>query len=94
MLKLIQLGADKIIFTWIKSPRSADPADLRARFSEVSGRMAQVVSNLNEAMETAQKAVTREDLICITGSFYLVSEAKRLFANHPHQPTSKVSGAG
>jgi folylpolyglutamate synthase/dihydropteroate synthase len=24
--------------------------------------------------------VTKEDLICITGSFYLVGEAKKLFA--------------
>lgn len=86
MLKLIRLGADKIIFIAIKSPRSADPADLVGMFSENSGRMAQVASSLPEAIETAAKATTREDLICITGSFYLVSEAKRLFANHPLRP--------
>ncbi len=79
MLRLIQLGADKIIFTRIRSPRSADPADLAARFAELSGRMAQVAETLSEALEIAEKAITREDLICITGSFYLVSEAKRLF---------------
>ena len=28
----------------------------------------------------ANRAVTKEDLICITGSFYLVGEAKKLFA--------------
>jgi len=85
MLRLIQLGADKIIFTRMKSPRSADPADLAARFTEVSGRMAQIAQSLPEALEIAQKAITREDLICITGSFYLVSEAKTLFASHPHR---------
>ncbi len=82
MLKLIQLGADKIIFTRVKSPRSADPADLVARFSEVSGRMAQVAGDLAEAFVIAEKAITREDLICVTGSFYLVSEAKSLFAKN------------
>jgi dihydrofolate synthase/folylpolyglutamate synthase len=83
MLRLIQLGADKIIFTRIKSPRAADPVELAARFAEVSGRMAQVAQTLPEAMEIAQKAITRDDLICITGSFYLVSEAKRLFGAAP-----------
>lgn len=85
MLRVIQLGADKIIFTRVKSPRSADPSDLSHRFAELSGRMAQVAQNLPEALEIAQKAITREDLICITGSFYLVAEAKQLFASHPHR---------
>ena len=38
-----------------------------------------------EAMVIAEKAVNREDLICITGSFYLVADAKRFFATHPHR---------
>lgn len=86
MLRQIQLGADKIIFTAIKSPRSADPAELARQLVEVSGRMMQVATSLSEALEIAQKAISREDLICITGSFYLASEAKRLFANHPNRP--------
>ena len=87
MLRQIQLGADKIIFTGIKSPRSAEATDLARQFAENSGRMMQVAPSLTEALEIAQKATTREDLICITGSFYLVSEAKRLFANHPNRPS-------
>ena len=90
MMKLIQLGADKIIFTVIDSPRSAEPKDLVAKFSETSGRMAQAASNLKEAVEIAEKAITRDDLICVTGSFYLVSEAKRLFAGHPNRPTGQA----
>ncbi|HWL91923.1 MAG TPA: folylpolyglutamate synthase/dihydrofolate synthase family protein [Phycisphaerae bacterium] len=90
MLRQIQLGADKIIFTPIKSPRSADPADLAAKFAEVSGRMAQVAQSLEEALVTAEKAVTREDLITITGSFYLVSQAKAIFESHPHRAMSMI----
>lgn len=90
MLRQVQLGGDKIIFTRMDNPRSADPAELAARFAEISGnsRMAQVSRDLEDALEIAQKAVTREDLICITGSFYLVSEATRLFADHPHRVVS------
>ena len=34
--------------------------------------------DLDEAMRIAATAVTREDLICVTGSFYLVGAVKQL----------------
>lgn len=88
MLRHIQLGADKVIFTPVNSPRTADPAELAAAFAEQTGKMAQVAGGLREAMVIAEKAVNRDDLICITGSFYLVGEAKRFFEDHPHRPGS------
>jgi dihydrofolate synthase/folylpolyglutamate synthase len=93
MLRQLQLGADKVIFTRARSPRAADPEELATLFAEVTGqsRMAQVARNLRDALEIAEKAVTREDLICITGSFYLVAEAKGIFAGHPHRPQSTMS---
>lgn len=78
MLGQLQLGADKVIFTSADTPRSVDPHDLHARFVEKSQKMAQVGNTLEEAYEIACKSVTREDLICITGSIYLVGLAKRL----------------
>jgi folylpolyglutamate synthase/dihydropteroate synthase len=39
-----------------------------------------VADTLEEALEIAERAVGRDDLICICGSFYLVGKAKRLFA--------------
>jgi len=80
MLGQVQLGADKVIFTNIDSPRSADARELHARFTEKCFKMAQVADNLEEAYRIARSCVTREDLICITGSFLLVGEAKRLLA--------------
>lgn len=79
MLERITSGADKVIFTRVNNIRSADPEELAARYVELYGKMAQVAPNLTEAMSIARRAVTKEDLICITGSFYLVGEAKRLF---------------
>lgn len=78
MLRHIQLGADKVIFTSTGHPRGADPADLLSCFSEMSGKMAQMTPTLQEALDVASRAVGREDLICVTGSFYLVGLAKRL----------------
>lgn len=79
MIRRIQLGADKIIFTSTGSPRSAEASELAAQYMETSGKMAQVARNLDEAMRIALGAVTREDVICITGSFYLVAEAMRRY---------------
>jgi len=88
MLERITSGADKVIFTKIDSVRTADPEELAARYIELYGKMAQVAPTLKDALEIANRAVTKEDLICITGSFYLVGEAKKLFANAAPAVTS------
>ena len=76
----IRVGSVFKIFTNVNSIRTADPEELAARYVELYGKMAQVAPNLPAALEIAYRAVTKEDLICITGSFYLVGEAKKLFA--------------
>jgi dihydrofolate synthase/folylpolyglutamate synthase len=81
MLERITSGADKVIFTKVDNIRSADPNELAARYTELYGKMAQVAPTLQDALGIAYRAVTKEDLICITGSFYLVGEAKKLFAS-------------
>ncbi|HEX4792491.1 MAG TPA: folylpolyglutamate synthase/dihydrofolate synthase family protein [Humisphaera sp.] len=80
MLERIAAGADKVIFTRVDSIRTSDPAELSARYIDQYGKMAQVAPTLEDAMAIAVRAVTKEDLICITGSFYLVGEAKKYFA--------------
>jgi hypothetical protein len=42
--------------------------------------MAQMADTLPEAYRIARNCVTREDLVCITGSVHLLGEAKRLLA--------------
>lgn len=86
MLKEVSLGADKIIFTRAKmNPRAFEPVDLMTRFGELSGKMAQVAKNLPEALKVASRAVTREDLIVVTGSFYLAGEAKKYFIDRANR---------
>ena len=80
MLQQIQFGADKVIFVPTPSPRSSDPHVLAAAFAEFSGKMAQVAEDVDEALTIATNAVDRDDLVCATGSFYLVGEIKRLSA--------------
>jgi dihydrofolate synthase/folylpolyglutamate synthase len=74
----VALGGDKVIFTRAKTnPRAADPEELQREFAERSGKMSQVARSLPEALNLATRAVGRDDLIVVTGSFYLVGEAKK-----------------
>ncbi len=79
MLEYVSMGADKVIFTQSNSVRSADPEDLAIKFEERTGRMAQWTRTLREALRIANSVVTTGDIICVTGSFYLAGEAKRIF---------------
>ncbi|HLO40498.1 MAG TPA: folylpolyglutamate synthase/dihydrofolate synthase family protein [Phycisphaerales bacterium] len=81
MLSKIATGADKVIFIRTDNhARSADPRDLQKKFNEVSHKMSQTAPSLKEAINIAARAVGRDDLICVTGSFALAGEAKRLLA--------------
>ncbi len=78
MLTQLPLGADKVIFTTNATPRAADPKDLLTRFMEKTQKMGQMERTLEDAYRTACNCVGRDDLICITGSVYLVGQAKRI----------------
>ncbi len=82
MLKQIGLGADKVIFTKSRhNPRAMEPDDLLSRFSDLCGKMSQTAPSLPDALSLANRAVSREDLIVVTGSFYLVGETKKFLAD-------------
>lgn len=81
MLDRLALGADKVVFTRAAgSGRGADPNDLLKRYTDRGGKMGQVAASVKEAINLAGRAVARGDIICVTGSFYVAGEAKRLFA--------------
>jgi len=48
MLRELQYGADKVIFTRVNSPRSVYPDDLAQRYTEICGKMCQTAVNLKE----------------------------------------------
>lgn len=83
MLSELQYGADKVIFTRSNSLKAVSPQELAEMYTELCGKMCQTSSSLGEALQLAQSAVGREDLICITGSFYLIGQAKMRFHPNP-----------
>jgi len=50
-------------------------------------------ATLEDRLEIANWAVAKEDLICITGSFYLVEEAKKVFAKMVRQEAAEAAAA-
>jgi len=87
MLDKMNLGADKVIFTRASTtPRAAAPEDLQKMFAERSGKMSQTARTLPEALQLAMRAVSREDLIVVTGSFYLVGETLRYLQQDATKP--------
>jgi dihydrofolate synthase/folylpolyglutamate synthase len=87
MLRELQYGADKVIFTRSNSVKAASPQDLADMYTEICGKMCQTALTLGEALPIAASAVSRGDLICITGSFYLIGQAKLRF-----QPNAATAG--
>ena len=79
MLQQLQYGADKVIFTRNNSAKAMSPQDLADKYGEICGKMCQTAASLDEALRLAKSAISREDLICITGSFYLIGQAKARF---------------
>jgi len=79
MLDKLQYGADKVIFTRSNSAKAMSPEDLADMYTEMCGKMCQAATSLGEALQLARSAVGKEDLICITGSFYLIGQAKMRF---------------
>ncbi|MBM4009178.1 MAG: bifunctional folylpolyglutamate synthase/dihydrofolate synthase [Planctomycetes bacterium] len=85
MLDRLNLGADKVIFTRATgNPRAADPHELQKLFQERSGKMSQVARTAGEAIMLALRAATPEDLVCVTGSFYVVGDALKYMQEHPN----------
>jgi dihydrofolate synthase/folylpolyglutamate synthase len=88
MLRKLQYGADKVVFTRSNSVKAMSPQDLADMYTEICGKMCQAANSLGEALRIAQSAVSKGDLICITGSFYLIGQAKVRFQQNQSIPTA------
>jgi len=60
MLRQLQYGADKVIFTRSNSPRAVIPEELAEKFVEITDKMFQIAPNLSEALKLAKAPLTRK----------------------------------
>jgi dihydrofolate synthase / folylpolyglutamate synthase len=77
--KIVPL-ASTVILTQIKAKRAVPVNDLMRSVNEIGGK-AIATENVNQAIMQALAMAGKEDLICATGSFYLVGEIKQAFRN-------------
>jgi dihydrofolate synthase/folylpolyglutamate synthase len=80
MLKRLSLLADNLILTRPESGRSLDPALLLPVAGQYHRRVV-IIEKPEEALLSALAAATPEDLICVTGSLYLIGAVKRFLLN-------------
>jgi dihydrofolate synthase/folylpolyglutamate synthase len=68
---------DHVILTqYLDNPRAVPVDDLAAAAAEVSGRSLRVCSRPSEAWEAARRLATPDDLICVTGSFFIAAQMR------------------
>jgi dihydrofolate synthase/folylpolyglutamate synthase len=72
--KLAKL-AELIVCTRFESPRSMDPYEMIQEIGFL-GPAAVAEESVGDALDTALAHATPDDLVCITGSLYVVAEAR------------------
>jgi dihydrofolate synthase / folylpolyglutamate synthase len=76
--------ADTVIATRANSPRAARPEVIAAEFGKY-GVAAQISESVPAAIDAARKMAGKKDLVCITGSLYVVGEAIAYLKGDSHE---------
>lgn len=74
-------AARQVILTKPENSRALETAELLAMTTGVASGQAILTNSVAEALETARKISGADGLICVTGSLYLVGEAKKILNN-------------
>jgi len=78
MLRQLLGQFDEVILTqYTDNPRAVPVAELAAIADQVAGRPFRVSPLPNQAWQTARDLASPDDLICVTGSFYIAAQIRR-----------------
>jgi dihydrofolate synthase/folylpolyglutamate synthase len=87
MLRIIVPAADRIILTRANHYRAADPgkvAEIAARYARDMDRVS-VTNDVATALDRARAEAGQEDLVCVTGSIFVVADARESFGLGQHE---------
>jgi len=84
MLKKLVPLADRLIVTRPDTVRAIAPEAI-VDAAQSYQKQIEIVDNSHEALKQALSVADRDDLICITGSLYLVGEIKRVFSGYSNE---------
>ena len=76
VLREITCVSDELIFTRTNNPREAEPKQLALIAKRSYSKEPIVIENIDEALREAKRIADKDDLICVTGSFYLAARVK------------------
>lgn len=80
VIKIISQFGDNFFLVPVNPPRGEAPEDLAKRL-KIFNKPAQVFGSVAEALRAVKQDAGKNDLICITGSIFLVADAKRYLKN-------------
>ena len=85
MVKKLAPLADRIIITKPETERAVPPSEL-VELAKLSCGRVEVVAEPRQALQRAMAVAGEEDLICVTGSLYLIGEIKQAYTARPRLP--------
>ncbi len=77
VLREIACVADDLILTRTGNPREAEPEQMAVTAKRFYHKKSMVIEDIDEALKEAKKIANKNDLICITGSFFLAGKIKK-----------------
>lgn len=78
VLREIACATDDLILTRTGNPREAAPEQMAVTAKRFYHKKPIVIEDIDEALKEAKKIANKNDLICITGSFFLAGKVKKL----------------
>ena len=70
--------ADSLILTRTGNPREADPEHMAVVVKHFYKKTPLVIEDIDEALSEAKRIAKEDDLVCITGSFFLAGKAEKI----------------
>jgi len=98
MLGILSEWANHIILVKPEGIRSADPEKLQSILRKQENLEVSVIPDTGNALQTVEFIAKDDDIVCITGSFHTVSEAKiyfeKSYKNHIDASDSGIDASG
>ena len=77
ILREIACVADCLILTRTGNPREAEPRQMAITAKHFYNKKPIVIEDIDDALKEAKKIANKNDLICVTGSFFLAGKVKK-----------------
>jgi dihydrofolate synthase / folylpolyglutamate synthase len=78
ILREIACATDDLILTRTGNPREANPEQMAVTAKRFYHKKPMVIEEIDEALKEAERIAKQDDLICITGSFFLAGKVKEI----------------